>query len=36
MFNTIAENLKKQEDMLSKRKRLRRTANKTRIFLSFS
>jgi hypothetical protein len=36
MINTIAENLKKQEDMLSKRKILRRSASKTRIFLSFS
>lgn len=36
MFIAIADSLKKQEDILMRRKRNRRNVSKSRIFLSFS
>jgi hypothetical protein len=36
MFTAIADSLKKQDDLLARRKRNRKTLGKSRIFLSFS
>jgi hypothetical protein len=36
IFTAIAENLKKQDDILTRRKKMRKAASRSRIFLSFS